>query len=641
MTVSFEASPGIHAMLYRYRPTRRPGSRLIRVEQPEAFDRDLIEDVARELELPKVVATLDAGELATLALAAVSARSRFGDDAGTALALQRALLSRNGELNVEIALVAITGHGRHRDILEVFPEMSASPAMIEAIIEAASAGEVAGLGRIIDALDLVIRDVQQARRAIPASRDHANDLLPTYLTAAAVRGLGWTRWVKLFTILYDEAGLADGSNQAGPEERQWETEDSLQIRRDAWREILPDAGVRHVARLIFDLEGPLSASGPDVRAVFVRRLQRAIGGDSDLRRAAVEALLTRCRHQQRDLALFAATQIVEAGDQAFVSELATHPDREVGYAADIVKDAAFGSVAEGDAWPAPSISAIAEGLFKIGLSPAASEVPLTWIGDRLLERLIEQTISGEEQRFAREYRDHSEEGEEGLLRSFFSDLAARLRSLDQGLTATASATGAERVTRIDLSYRPVDKSEEGKPGVNPKGDPDPPSFSADLCLIVDPYLDGRSLGKRATLVQAKRLRLKETARPERGLASSFKLDPKQMTDLMRQTGSSFFLFQCPGLVGRAIPIIPTQLVEDLARHHASTAAQIPAEIVGPASLNLAEWLTYVVLALRTGDPLAELVAKAEGGVGRRPRPLARFGTVEITLQVGKPKLRDG
>lgn len=105
---------------------------------------------------------------------------------------------------------------------------------------------------------------------------------------------------------------------------------------------------------------------------------------------------------------------------------------------------------------------------------------------------------------------------------------------------------------------------------------------------------------------------------------------------MRQTNSSHYLFQCGGIAGRGVPVMPTRLVDDLARHHAPTAAQIPALSVGPASRSLAEWLTYVVLALRTGDPLAELVAKAEGGPGRRPRPLARLGTVEIEVRVGAP-----
>ena len=641
MTADFETCPAIWGILYHYRPTRKHGRRAISIERPNSVDLKVIGDVARELQLPEVMAQLDAAEVATLAAAAAISQSRYGDDGGASIALQALLSLRRGELDADIALVAITGFGHNSDILKVFPEIAKSAAMIEAIIEVAPQRSLNGWHRNVDVNALVIRDLNLARRALPAVGGLTEGFVPTVLVTATARGLGWTPWVKLFAILCDEVELADEVKTAVPEKREWETDDTPAMRQAAWKEILSDAPVRKVARLILDLGEALSTAGPDVRAVYVQRLRKAIGDDVDLRRAAVEALLSRSPPQQHDLAIFAATRLVEADDADFVEALVDHPDREVGYRADMVRRAVFDKSAGDEAWPAPGVSTIAGGLFSIGLSPIPSERPHTWIGDRLLELLIEQTVAGEERRFAQQYRDHSEEGEEGLLRGFFSDLASRLRDLGDGLRATARATGSARNTSIDLNYRPVDKSEEGKPGVNPKGDAVSTSFSADLCLIVDPYLDGRPLGKRATLVQAKRLRLKDTNHPEKGLASSFKLDPEQMTDLIRQTGSSFYLFQCPGLLDRGVPMIPTQLVEDLARYHAASAAQIPADLVGPASRPFAEWLTYMVLGLRTGDPLAELVAKAEGGDGRRSRPLARFGTVEIALRVSDIKPRDG
>lgn len=641
MTADFETSPAIHSIVYRYSPTRRPGRRVIRIERPNHIDLEEIKDVARELQAPNVIAQLDAAEVATLAAAAATCRKRFGDDAGASLALQALVKSRPGELDTDIALMAITGHGLNRDILGVFPELAESAHMIEAIIEAASQGELAGWHYYVNVKALVVRELNQARRAFRAVERFTNDLAPTVLVAATARGLGWTPWVKLFAILYDEIELADETKTGIPQKREWDTDDTLAMRQAAWKEILSDAPVREVARLVLDLSRALSISGPDVRAVYVQRLRRAISDNVHLRRAAVEALLSRSPLQQQDLALFAATRLLEADDAAFVETLAHHTDREVGYRADLVRLAVFDKSASEDVWPVPGVSTIAGGLFSIGLSPTPSEHPHTWIGDRLLEQLIEQTVAGEERKFAQQYKDHSEEGEEGLLRSFFSGLASRLCDLSDGLRATARATGSARNASIELSYRPVDKSEEGKPGVNPRDDTVPPSFSADLCLIVDPYLDGRPLGKRATLVQAKRLRLKDTKQPSSGFASSFKLDPAQMRDLIRQTGSSFYLFQCPGLLDRGVPMIPTQLVEDIARHYLVSAAQIPADLVGPASRPFAEWLTYMVLGLRTGDPLAELVEKAGGGEGRRPRPLVRFGTVEIALRVSDTKPRDG
>ncbi|SEL89514.1 hypothetical protein SAMN05444413_12048 [Roseivivax marinus] len=643
MTASFDICPHIFGILNRYEPTHCNGRPAIKIERPCSVNIEYMEEIARELQSDEVMAQLESAEVATLAVVAANCLQRCGDDAGVSIGLQAVLSSRPGELDADIALIAISDFGVNRDILKVFTGMTKSAAMIDAIIEAAllKKAPLAGWLNRFDVNALVIRDKNQARRALPAVEFLKEDLVPTVLVAAMARGLGWTPWVKLFAILYDEVELALEVKSTVPARRQYDNEDTLAMRRAAWENILPDTSVREVARLILDLGGALSSSGPDVRAVYVQRLRNAIGIEPELRRAALEALLSRCPPQQHDLALFAATRFVEADDATFIGALIDHPDREVGYRADMVRHAVFDKSDGDEVWPTPGVSTISGGLFSIRLNPVSSEHSHTWIGDRLIELLIEQTVAGEEKRFSQQYQDHSEEGEEGLLRSFFSDLAYRLRDLGDSLRATARATGSSRVTSIDLNYRPVDKSEEGKPGVSPRGDLAPPSFSADLCLIVDPYLEGRPLGKRATLVQAKRLRRKDTTRPEKGLASSFRLEPGQMSDLLRQTGSSFYLFQCPGLLDRGIPIVPTQLVEDLARFNSGSASQLPTDLVGPASRPFAEWLTYMVLGLRTGDPFAELVAKAEGADGRRPRPLASFGTVEIVVRVNDIKPRDG
>lgn len=641
MAYDSERSPGIWSIMDRFRPQREPGRRFIRISGPSRVSGELMEQVAQELALPEVLEQLDAGEVATLAAAAASAHRRLGHDGGVGAALQRLLAARHGELAADVALAAICDHGQHRDILTVLPGLQDGPELVEAVIEGASTGTMGQLERLVDIDSLAIRDFGQARRALAAAAASSDDILPTYLVAAAARGLGWNAWVRLFALLFDNRELAEGATSHAPGERRHENEISGRLRDQAWRELVPDMAVREVARLLLDLDGTLSSAGPDVRSVFVERLRAAIGGDPELRRSTIEALLWRAPHWQRDLALFAASRLVTLDDDTFLVDLAKHPDRGVGYSADILRHAVFGAVPADDGWSLPGVGVIGTGLLQLDFAPAAGDAPLTWLGDRLLERLIEQTVASEERRFAADYADHSEEGEEGLLRSFLSDLAQRFRLLDHGLRATAAATGATRTAGVNLSYRPVDKVEEGRPGVEPDDDDEtPPDFSADLCLIVDPYLDGRPLGKRATLVQAKRLRLKDPKHPEGALDRSFKLDPGQMTDLMRQTASSFYLFQCEGLLGRGIPIIPTQLVEDLAKHQAASAAQISTDLVGPAAFSFAEWLTYVVLALRTGDPLAELVAKAEGGPRRRPRPLARFGTVEITVQVGQPKPRE-
>ena len=61
----------------------------------------------------------------------------------------------------------------------------------------------------------------------------------------------------------------------------------------------------------------------------------------------------------------------------------------------------------------------------------------TWLGDRAVERLIEQTISAVETRAAKDYESHGDEGEDRLLVSLSTTLALRFADLDQALEAVA------------------------------------------------------------------------------------------------------------------------------------------------------------------------------------------------------------
>lgn len=71
MPADLDTSPGIHAMLYRYRPSRRPGQRIISLESPDAFDRDLIEAVTPAERTARVGEQIDWSERPFLGLAAV------------------------------------------------------------------------------------------------------------------------------------------------------------------------------------------------------------------------------------------------------------------------------------------------------------------------------------------------------------------------------------------------------------------------------------------------------------------------------------------------------------------------------------------------------------------------------------------
>jgi len=116
---------------------------------------------------------------------------------------------------------------------------------------------------------------------------------------------------------------------------------------------------------------------------------------------------------------------------------------------------------------------------------------------------------------------------------------------------------------------------------------------------------------------------------------SFRLKVGQMNDLIRQTRSAVYFFQGPLLGGRGVPVIPAQLVSDLASHQGGSGAELARETVAIASRSLADWFTYDALALRTGDPMQELIRKAEGAAGSLPRRLLALPRVEIEIGVSQ------
>jgi hypothetical protein len=630
MPILHQRFPRIHDLLYILRPTPQTGRRQLQLSNDRVVGLDQIQSAAAELTNPEAQAALEDADV--VVLASLVGKAEFSQ---TELAAQirEIVTSRGSPLTTMLAQGALRSPLDGGRIVAFFPDLIASSAMIEALVEESEHG-FAGLPPHIDFWSIRARSLAEARAMLGVAARVNTDDMRTAAISAMASGLGWTAWVKLFTVLHAMPETA-GADDKILTPRSYEAEGLKAARQAAFEAIMPDVPVRVVAELILDLGGALGSAGPDMRAVYVDRLRAAVGDDADLRRASIEALLSEDAYRQRDLRFHSAIQLIEPSDEAFLADLIGHADRRIGYDAELVYRYAFTKEDRPDPWPSARVMGIAGDLFQIRLQSPPREEPQTWLGDRLLERIIEQTVAGEEERFAQAFLDHSEEGEEGLLRQFFADLAGQFRDLDQGLVAAARATRARYRTRISVDYRPVSKWEEGKSGINVEGDDVPPSFSADICLIIHPHLNGKALGSRATLIQAKRLRRVDPQKPELGLKSGFSVDPKQMTDLLRQTASSFYMFQCPGLNGRGLPMIPTQLVSDLAYVQGRSGKSIAHTSVGPASRSFADWFTYDVLALRTGDPWAELVSKTNGNAGARPRELCRFGTIEVEVRVGE------
>lgn len=465
------------------------------------------------------------------------------------------------------------------------------------------------------------------------SRDKEDLVLATSRFCTLGRGIGWTAWVSLQAILHvrpDYAALHATFEREG--DRSKESQEIIDHRVEMAQAIEVQTKVRDVAGLVLELVGQgagwrdhgLLSRPAETRAAFVENLRTTIGGNPRLRQAVIEALLWSADGRAADLAQFAAISLAQTEDRSALLELEQHPVRVVQYAARAIRAAKFGEQLGIGALPASG--GFVQALVTIHGGVASTDEPArTWLGDRAVERLIEQTIARVEAKVAQEYANHGDEGEDRLLSSLFRELALRFSDLDQALEALARAATAPHRASVAMEYRNVDRAEEGAKGIRKVK-----SFSADLCLIVDPMIDGASLGRRVTLVQAKRLYRNKKARKQPAWFDSFKIDRDQRLHLQEQTHASVYFFHGPQIGGRGVPVIPTQLVADLSEHRGS-GTTLSRDVVAVASRSLADWLTYDALALRVGDPYAELVKRAGGAPGSLPRQLLGVPTIEIEV----------
>lgn len=475
----------------------------------------------------------------------------------------------------------------------------------------------------------------EARTLITAVDGRNRQDLLTSLFCAIGRGMGWTPWVTLFAIIACRPEYAQPRAAFEVEQKSYDSRELLAARQELADAIEPQTELRAVAAMVLELAGSRAAYGDtsllqrpaEVRAAYAQSLKERVEGDAMLRRAVIEALLWWPSGPAADLAQFTAVVLAEGEDREWLADLDHHPVPLVHYAARAVRTAKFGD--RRDVAALPGAGTLLDGLALREADADAAESPRTWLGDRAIERLIERMIASVEANVASEYDSHGDEGEDRLLSSLFQQLALRFGDLDEALASLARASTAPYEASVSMQYRNVDRAEEGAMGI--KG---AKSFSADLCLIVDPVVDGTSLGRRVTLVQAKRLYRNKKAVLQPAWHSSFRLDRNQRLALQAQTNSSVYFFHGPPLGGRGVPVIPTQLVADLSEYQGS-GSSLHRDVVAIASRSLADWLTYDALALRVGDPFAALVEKADGGPGSLPRRLLDLPRVEMRISRGR------
>jgi hypothetical protein len=177
--------------------------------------------------------------------------------------------------------------------------------------------------------------------------------------------------------------------------------------------------------------------------------------------------------------------------------------------------------------------------------------------------------------------------------------------------------GGVATPRIDFSFRQISKHEEGAKGVGTR------RFSVDVVFIIHVTDAGQTVSKRAAFIQCKKLR----SRSEDVWEPSFDIDRVQCDELIAQTEASFYMFLTPPFAGSEIWMTPARLVRNLTwlhgsgeRKRASGRSALPRVPTYFASRSLAQWLTYDIFGLWTGDERKEVLAKAEPhGAGLSPR----------------------
>ncbi|MBV1834127.1 hypothetical protein [Novacetimonas pomaceti] len=547
-------------------------------------------------------------------------------------------------LRASVIQIVTKNYAEHA-VLEYLPCLQSDEAFIEAV-----AARVADHGVEewqLRPLLLIVRplNIEQARLLLAAGIQRARatnkrvSLNLDILFASIGQALEWKPWISLHALIFaapDLAGPFANSDDVT-------TEDSVSEEGAARQKLIcalvPQDKLRNVGASLLEVVGPdrsyqsdsLLSRPVEVKAAFVETIQTDLEDNELLRQAVIEALLWAADGQSGDFAQFTATALAQTADQSWIASLGSHPERLVRFAARAIRAAVFGE--RMDIPVVGRSSSLLESLVAIegGIVPI-DEPSRTWLGDRSVEQLIERTVSGIEARFARDYVDHGEEGEDRLLAMLFQSMSDRFRDLDQAFEALARAASATHRTSVAMTYRAVDRAEEGASGI--KG---AKSLSADLCLIIDPWLNGKALGRRAILIQAKRLYRNEKAVKQPAWHGSYGINQAQTKDLLTETDSSVFLFQAPPLAGRGVPVMPTQLVSDLALAQTASGTRLNRDIVAYSSRSLADWLTYDALALRIGDPYADLLRVAAGRDGARPRRLLDLPTVEITVKVAPSK----
>jgi hypothetical protein len=242
----------------------------------------------------------------------------------------------------------------------------------------------------------------------------------------------------------------------------------------------------------------------------------------------------------------------------------------------------------------------------------------TWLRDRDLEELLLGAFSRVERDFSARYPEHFREDEAQLVTRLLEDLKHEFESIRSDLSILLSQ-GQPVPLELDLQYRRTRVPVEGEP--TPEN---PRPAGVELAFVLKVEVDSFLTTKRAVLVQARKLE----RRGEGQWAPNLRLGREQVDELLGKTESSYCLFLVPPSLRAECWMVPARLVRGLmdTQESLSTVSREGAQRV---ARSLAQWMTYDLLGLWTGDDRPAVLERAEGSTAQGPDFI-----VEISVRKG-------
>ncbi|WP_257459832.1 hypothetical protein [Archangium lipolyticum] len=358
--------------------------------------------------------------------------------------------------------------------------------------------------------------------------------------------------------------------------------------------------------------------GADELAAWRQEVTRRLARKPVLRKAAIEFFLWCAPDAAAAEAELVTLSLVKTStDRRVLRRLGEHPSTRVRFR---VRAINAWLAAGPEAAPEPETPATLTGALRH--LRAAGTVGLgggrTWLRDRDLEELLLGAFSRVERDFSARYPEHFREDEAQLVTRLLEDLKRELESIRSDLSILLSQ-GQPVPLALDLQYRRTREPVEGAPAPE-----SPRPAGVELAFVLKVEVDSFLTTKRAVLVHTRKLEQRGAGQ----WAPNIRLAREQVDELLGQSESSFCLFLVPPSLRAECWMVPARLVRGLmdAQDSLSTVSREGAQRV---ARSLAQWMTYDLLGLWTGDDRPAMMERAEGRSERCPDFI-----VEVSIRKG-------